>query len=256
MKYLFRAIVDLVTQPMLVTLLLLIVALFLYWRGHRRASFRTSVTAVVLLYLCGWSPVTTALLDPLESPYRAIDAAHLPQGIAGIAVLGAAYSPGDGLPITAALSAEGLQRAAEGVRLAKHYGNVRLVLSGGVPPGYGLTPSARGYERFAHEMGIDPASIVVLDQSLNTADEVPNLSKFFGKSPFLLVTSANHMRRAMMLFEHNTDAHPIPAPTSQHNGRSSPNIFGDILPSNDNLSGTHLALHEYLGILAIRLGQG
>ncbi len=139
------------------------------------------------------------------------------------------------------------------MRLAKRYGNVRLVLSGGVPPGYGLAPSARGYEIFAREMGIDPASIVVLDQSLNTADEVRTLSKLFGRSPFLLVTSAHHMKRAMLLFE-RTEAHPIPAPTDQRVGPVTG--FGGWLPTSGNLGSTESALHEYLGILAISAGQG
>ena len=255
MKYLLRAIVDQLTSPLILMLLLLIVALFLRWRGHRRGSLWTAASGVALLYLCALAPVSNMLLRPLESPFPALDDAHLPQGIAGIAVLGAVYYPRDGVPITASLPGEGLERVAEGVRLAKRYGNVRLVLSGGVPSGYEMTASARGYEIFAREMGIDPASIVVLDQSLDTADEVQNLSKLFGKSPFLLVTSANHMKRAMLLFEHNTDAQPIPAPTSQRI-RHSAGLFEPLVPTSGALTGTTLALHEYLGILAISAGQG
>jgi uncharacterized SAM-binding protein YcdF (DUF218 family) len=256
MRYLFRNTIDLLTSPLILTLLFLIVALFLLWRGRRRASLWTAVFGIVLLYLCALEPVSSALLEPLEARYRSIDAAHLPQGIAGIAVLGAGYSPGEGISITGALSADGLSRAAEGVRLAKLYGGtVRLVLSGGVPAGYDFTASARGYEIFAREMGIDPASIVVLDQSLNTSDEARNLSKLFGQSPFLLVTSTYHMRRALLLFEHYTDGHPIPAPTGQHAGPG-PSLFGPLVPRSENLVGTQRALHEYLGILAISLGQG
>src|SRR5262249_18389498 len=142
---------------------------------------------------------------------------HLPQGIAGIAVLGAAYVELENAPITAEIPGDGLARVAEGVRLAKHYGNVRLVLSGGVPPGYRFAPSAHGYAIFAREMGIDPASIVMKDQPLDTAAEARTITPLFGSSPFLLVTSAYHMRRAMLLFE-RAGAHPIPAPTGQRIG--------------------------------------
>ena len=253
MKYVLRHVVDLLSMPLVLMLLLLLVALLLRWRGHRRASVATAVSGVALLYLCALGPVSSALLKPLEC-YPALDDAHLPQGIAGIAVLGAAYIPRDGRPITAEIPGAGLPRVAEGVRLAKRYGNVRLVLSGGVPPGYGLAPSARGYAIFAREMGIDPASMLVLDQSLDTADEARTLSKLFGQSPFLLVTSASHMKRAMMLFD-GTGAHPIPAPTDQRSGPAAG--FGSSwLPQSGSLASTETALHEYLGILAIRAGQG
>ncbi len=256
MGYLFRHLVDLFTSPLLITVLLLIVAALLRWRGLRRASLGTALAGIALLYLCALDPVANALLRPLELAYRGLDDTHLPQGIAGIAVLGSTYSPRPGVPITGALSAEGLQRAAEGVRLAKRYGNVRLVLSGGVPSDSESIASARGYDVFAREMGIDPASIVVLDQSLNTADEARALSKLFGRSPFLLVTSANHMKRAMLLFQHYTDARPIAAPTSQRLGGTGRGPFGPLMPRIGNLSDVQSCLHEYVGILAISAGQG
>jgi uncharacterized SAM-binding protein YcdF (DUF218 family) len=254
MKYFLRHLVDLLASPMMIALLLLVIALVVRWRGHRRTAVGITAGAGLWLYLCSLVPVSSALMESLEDHYRGIDAAHLPQGIAGIAVLGAYYGPRDGVPITGALSPDGLSRAAEGVRLAKHYGNVRLVLSGGVADGYGLTPSARGYEIFAREMGIDPAQIVVLDQSVNTADEARNLSKLFGTSPFLLVTSYYHMKRAMKLFEH-TGAHPIPAPTGSRDGPGA-DAFGQLIPRTESLISTEQALHEYLGLLAISAGLG
>jgi uncharacterized SAM-binding protein YcdF (DUF218 family) len=254
MRYLFSQIIGLLTSPLLVTLILLLIAILLHWRGRRRASLSIALAGVALLYLCASGPVASALMKPLESSYRGIDDASLPQGIAGIAVLGSTYVPERGRPITGALPGESLARVAEGVRLAKRYGNVRLMLSGGVSSGYGLTASARGYEIFARDMGIDPASVVVLDQSQNTGEEVRTLAKLFGKETFLLVTSAYHMKRAMLLFEHYPDAHPIPAPTSQHIPQES--LLGGLEPRTSNLAATHRAIHEYIGILAISAGQG
>lgn len=255
MRYFLKIVIDFITSPMTLTLLLLVIAFLLLWRGHRRSAIGAAVSAAALLYLSSLALVANALLLPLEAPFSPIDSANLPQNIAGIAVLGASYSPHDGVPITAALSGESLQRVAEGVRLAKRYGgSVRLVLSGGVPDGYTLTASARGYAIFAKEMGIDPASMVVLDHSVNTADEVRNLSTLFGKSPFLLVTSASHMRRAMLLFE-QTDAHPIPAPTAQ-GANVAVGILGNLTPRSRNLVATEEAIHEYIGILAARAGIG
>jgi uncharacterized SAM-binding protein YcdF (DUF218 family) len=255
MRYLLSHVIDFLTSPIVVMLILLLVALLLRWRGRPRAAIGVAVSGVALLYLCAIQPVTNLLARPLESRFPPLSNAQLPQGIAGIAVLGAGYRPHDGIPITAALSAEGLARVAEGVRLAKRYGgNVRLVLSGGVPPDPMRVPSARGYAVFARDMGIDPASIVVLDQPINTSDEARSLSKLFGKEPFLLVTSATHMPRAMLLFE-DTDAHPIPAPTSQRAGDPI-GILSALVPQGRNLTITEAAIHEYIGILAARAGVG
>jgi uncharacterized SAM-binding protein YcdF (DUF218 family) len=236
-------------------LILLLLALLLRWRGRPRAAIGVAASGVVLLYLSAIQPVTDLLARPLESRFPPLTKAQLPQGIAGIAVLGAGYTPHDGVPITAALSSAGLARVAEGVRLAKSYGgNVRLVLSGGVPPDPVRVPSARGYAIFARDMGIDPASIVVLDQSINTSDEVRTLAKLFGKEPFLLVTSATHMTRAMLLFK-DTDAHPIPAPTAQRVGEPV-DILSALVPKSRNLTITEAAIHEYIGILATKAGAG
>ncbi len=71
----------------------------------------------MVLYPSALQPVSNLLARPLESPFPPLNNAHLPQGIAGIAVLGAAYTPHDGIPITAALPGDGLARVAEGVRL-------------------------------------------------------------------------------------------------------------------------------------------
>jgi len=253
MKYVLRDVVDLLSMPLVLMFGLLLIALLLRWRGHFRASLATGIASLALVYLASLEPVASALLAPLES-YPALDDAHLPQGIAGIAVLGAYYAPRTDTPITAQLPDQGLERVAEGVRLARRYGNVRLVLSGGVPPGPGRTPSAHGYAVFAREMGIDPASIVVVDKPATTSEEARALTQLFGQSPFVLVTSASHMKRAMMLFE-GQGAHPIPAPTGQRSGPI-PGFPYNALPKGANLRNTELALHEYLGILAISAGQG
>jgi uncharacterized SAM-binding protein YcdF (DUF218 family) len=253
MRYLVRNLIGLLATPMMVMLVLLIVALVLRWRGHRRASLATAIAGIAVLYLSALGPVSAALLRPLENAYPALDDTHLPQGIAGIAVLGAGFVQREDAPITAQLTESALKRVAEGVRLAKHYGNVRLVLSGGAPEGYGFASSARGYAIFAREMGIDAASIVMLDQPLDTRAEAQALAKIFGESPFLLVTSAYHMKRAMLLFE-GTGAHPIAAPTDQRAGPSV-GIGRGWVPRSRNLASTEAAIHEYLGLLAISAGQ-
>jgi uncharacterized SAM-binding protein YcdF (DUF218 family) len=253
MKYVLRHLINALSMPLVLMLGLLLIAAFLRWRGYRRASWATALSGILLLYLSAIAPVSNALIAPLES-WPALSDAHLPRDIAGIAVLGALYRPRDDTPITGQIPGSGLARVAEGVRLARHYGNVRLVLSGGVPPDSGRAASSHGYAIFAREMGIDPASIVVIDQPATTSEEAHALAKLFGDAPFLLVTSASHMNRAMRLFE-GTGAHPIPAPTGQQ-ARAPKHLDDYFVPRSESLNITETALHEYLGILAISAGQG
>jgi uncharacterized SAM-binding protein YcdF (DUF218 family) len=141
--------------------------------------------------------VGEALLTPLESQYPPLgDDAQL-RGVGYIVVLGSAYVPRDGIPVTAALSENGLIRIVEGLRLAGHMGNVRLVVSGGAAQGF--TPSAFGYAELARQFGVADASLVVLDRPLDTGDEAHAVKSLLGTAPFVLVTSAYHMPRAVRL---------------------------------------------------------
>ena len=75
-------------------------------------------------------------------------------------------------------------------------------------------PQRRGYAQLARAMGIAEGSIVVCDRPLDTAAEVREVGKLLGSSPFLLVTSAYYMPRAMLMVR-RTGANPIAAPTGQ-----------------------------------------
>ena len=75
-----------------------------------------------------------------------------------------------------------------------------------------------------------------------------------GEAPFLLVTSASHMPRAMML-NRKAGLNPIPAPTARRAAgttlKSDPAFW---LPSAGALEMSERAIHEYLGIAWAWLG--
>ena len=168
-------------------------------------------------------------------------------GVRDIVVLGSGYAPDNRIPVTGALDADGLARIVEGVRLAHSRPDSRLLVSGGAPPGF--APGARGYARLATEMGIDGASIVVMDRALNTEQEAAEVAAMMGQSPFILVTSAFHMPRAMRLMR-AAGANPLPAPTGNlvHLRRDAEGI--PLMPGSRGLRKTEAALHEYLGLAA------
>ena len=99
----------------------------------------------------------------------------------------------------------------------------------------------------ARDLGIPDASVIVLQDGLNTAQEARDIFQHLGAVPFLLVTSAVHMPRAMRQMQ-RVGAHAIPAPTGQLAGR--PVGLDSVLPSSAGLDRTEHALHEYLGLAA------
>jgi uncharacterized SAM-binding protein YcdF (DUF218 family) len=138
----------------------------------------------------------------------------------------------------------------EAVRLARRRPGSRLILSGGAPPGH--IAAARGYAQLALDLGIEPSSLVILDRARDTAQEALDTAALLGSSPFVLVTSAFHMPRALRLMR-RAGANPIPAPTAHGlRGTGFADRYG-LIPCADGLRKTEAALHEYLGLAALVL---
>jgi len=250
MTYLVKQLVGEFAKPLVIAALISAVAVVLRLSGRRHPATWLWASAALIVYLGAIPPVGDALLGPLEHRYPPLQDGSVP-AVAYIAVLGGGYAPRGGIPVTGALDEDGLTRIAEGVRVARHLGAARLVVSGGAPPG--KTPSAIGYAKLAHDLGIDDARLVVLSGSLDTAAEAHSIAALIGAAPFILVTSAYHMPRAMRLME-RAGTRPIPAPTGHLVNESAYSGWGKLLPTAGGLRETDLALHEYLGLAALAAG--
>jgi uncharacterized SAM-binding protein YcdF (DUF218 family) len=246
-----RVIAGVLSSPLLLGFILAGVGLLLLRSPRRRAGTWLIATGAVLAYLASTSLVSDGLLAPLERKYPALDPTQVVIGVRDIVVLGSGYEPQEHIPATGALDADGLARIVEGVRLMRSRPDSRLLVSGGAPPGF--APSALGYARLATELGIPRSALIVLDSALDTSEEARAVVAVLGHTPFILVTSAYHMPRAMRLMR-RAGADPIPAPTGQrlHTPRGA-RRFG-LFPGSRDLRNTEIALHEYLGLAAVGLG--
>jgi uncharacterized SAM-binding protein YcdF (DUF218 family) len=243
-----KVIAGILSNPLLLATLLAAVGLGLRaWR--RRAGSWFIAAAGSLAYLASTSLVGNALIAPLERSYPPF-AASQSSGVRDIVVLGSSYMPHDEIPATGALDAAGLARIVEGVRLARARPDSRLLVSGGAPAGF--APSALGYAQLAVQLGVERSALVVMDRALDTRQEARALAALLGPSPFILVTSAYHMPRAMRLMQLE-GANPLAAPTGQlsHTGKGAER-WG-LIPGSRGLHKTEAALHEYLGLAAIKL---
>jgi uncharacterized SAM-binding protein YcdF (DUF218 family) len=250
LSYYLKQWFGLLGMPVCITLLIAGVALACQLRGRTRTACRLYLVAALLTYLAATRLVGDALLGPLERRYAPLsDTAALPQ-VHTVVVLGSDYRPRAEISAASALDADGLVRAVEGVRLMRRLGSARLIVSGGAPPG--RLPAAVGYALFARGVGVPDESIVALTRSLDTHDEARAVAALLGPTPFILVTSAFHMPRALWLME-RAGVHPVPAPVGQRAWGMDRVAIGALIPTSYGLYESERALHEYLGLLAMTL---
>lgn len=209
-----------------------------------RDAMAPCTIGAVLLYAFSLNTVATALIGPLERQYPPLHlATSAPerQLVKWIVVLGSGHWTGPNFPAAANLDESALFRLVEGIRLARQLPQSVLILSGGTYRDQ--QSNAQVMAAAAADLGFDPSRILLEDKSLDTHDEAMRIKDIIGTSPFILVTSAAHMLRAVKLFEQQ-GLSPLPAPALFHD-KGQPETF---MPYPDNLEAAHQAVHEYLGL--------
>ncbi len=256
-----KKVVSFWLMPLPLCLALLVSGLLLA-RSPRRSRIGRGllVSAAVLLLLFSNKAVSTRLLRPLEGRYPAVPEiaadAPPPASIAGsrfVVVLGAGHSDMAGLPATAQLSASALARIVEAARLLRVLPAARLVVSGPAEPG---RPShAAVLARAAESLGIAPERITLVETALDTEDESLAVARLAGGARVALVTSAWHMPRAAALFRRaGVDFAPCPADfVSRGNSQFR---WADLKWDSESLERSTLAVHEWVGLLWLRLRGG
>jgi uncharacterized SAM-binding protein YcdF (DUF218 family) len=84
-------------------------------------------------------------------------------------------------------------------------------------------------------------------QSRDTAEQARLLAPLLSRDPFILVTSANHLRRSVALFRAQ-GLDPIPQPAGYLGRGRGPYGLGRFFPNAYGLVRTERAWHEYLGL--------
>ncbi|OGT27173.1 MAG: hypothetical protein A3I77_00630 [Gammaproteobacteria bacterium RIFCSPLOWO2_02_FULL_42_14] len=246
----FKKFISAYLLPTPFGLLFLCAGLILLW-FHRAKKTRRVFLVMGFLVLLAFSvgPIPNLLTEHLQSQYRPM--LNPPATIHKIVVLGAGASDKKDEPPNLSLDAASLSRLLEGIRLfhliQKNNPDAKLILSGGR---VFESPASSGKMRnTAVMLGMSDQNIVLENGSQDTREEAIHLRKILGKSPFLLVTSATHMPRAMALFQH-AGTHPIAAPTQFSGARCHMFCY---IPNATSLLKSDIAIHEYLGIVWARL---
>ena len=192
--------------------------LLVFSRKQKTGKVLVALGMVVLL-LCSYEGISGRILQTLESQYSQLDLAQvLSQGDGGLAirpvkwvvVLAAGGVAGDPtLPIQLQISHHSRVRLMEGIRLHRLLPGSKIILTGGI--GFDGPAEATTLSRVAEELGVAKSDMVLEVESRDTKDHPLYVRLLVKEEPFILVTSAFHMPRAMKLFV-KQGLVPIPAP--------------------------------------------
>lgn len=236
--FLFKKIVAPFFFPLSLSIELLLLGLLLLWGTNKQKPGKILVTlGTGLLVLLSYHPVPDTLLQPLEGKYPPLtDIETLPappKTIKWIVVL-----DGD--------KDESLPRVFEGVRLYKHISGAKLLMSGGSI--FGREPGATASARLALILGVKPQDLVLESESRDTEEEARLIQNIVGKEKFILVTSASHMVRSMLLFQ-KVGLEPIAAPAGYLIKNRADYTPGSFFPSAKCVRVAETAVYEYLGLI-------
>ena len=208
------------------------------------------IASVVLLAICGFSPLGKLVLYPLESRFPPWDAARgAPDGIV---VLGGSIDPdlsaAHGLPVFKGA----VDRVIAVAALAHRYPNARIIFSGG--SGNLISGDAReaDYASAVFEsLGVPKQRLTMERRSRNTQENA-EFSKAIAAPKsgerWLLVTSAYHMPRSVGLFRKAGFAvEPYPVDW-RVGGRADILTFSSL--SSEGLDRVDTGIREWMGLAA------
>ncbi len=238
---------DLLMPIPMILLLLLWAVLLLLRRKTRWLGIIVVFSVTALLFIASYSPLSNQLISTLENQTPSYQVQDLP--VDYIAVLGSWHQSVANQPVTSELSPTAIVRLAEGIRIYHLNPGSKLIFTGfrGVikdPVSY-----PEKLRQLAVALGVPKQDIIVLNGPRDTIEEAEIIAKNFPAASLVLVTTALHMPRALILF-HQVGLDPIPAPTEH---LSKPVTSWWIFPSAKTLAHTEYWAHEQLGLLWIKL---
>ncbi len=229
----------------------LIVLGVLLWRKGQRTFAAVVAALVIFITIIGSTSVPGRLLGALERPYAGVKIEELPEADAivllGGGAQGSRYEVGG---VHLSIAGDRLVMAAELMRLKK----APVLLLGGA---WGKLDGREIRESeitraLLVRWGVSPEAMIPLGHNRDTHDEalkVRALATERGWRRVLLVTSANHLRRASATFRHQgLEVTPVPCNflTSVGTGETP---FTPAVPGPDGFVKMGIWLHEQIGWL-------
>ncbi len=236
--------------PVPFALLLLLIGLLYMRKPENRIIARRWLTAgVVLLLLLSNRPLANLAIGSLEADYKPYAYQEVVE-VKYIVVLSSGAQYSQMKPASQQLGSSTITRLIEGMRIANIHPQASLVLSGG--QFYNQPALAVLMKAAVEEMGFDSNRIITEDEAMDTEQQAALIRNIVKDEGMILVTSANHMRRSLGLFNYqNIDA--IPGPCDFKGTRVQRGLLHSIIPKSSELVIWRSVVHEYVGILWSRI---
>lgn len=242
--FFFKKLIAFFLEPLGIVLSLLAIGLYLLYRNRVKKAKLFLLLGVVSLFLFSYPPFANMLVQNLENNYPKYD---YKTEVKYIHVLGNGHNTDKSQPISSNLNATQTKRVLEGVIIHRETPGSQLVFTGYA--GSTDMPNAKMSSILAKALGVDDRFMLINNRPTDTQEEAEYMRSVVGEQPFVLVTSASHMPRAMMLFS-SLGMNPIAAPTNFYKDE-----FRGFLRAPDVRSFfiSTVALHEYFGMVLAKV---
>ena len=209
--FVFKKVLSAFLLPVPIGLFLLFLALFFLLTNSYKKAKIVLIIAFLWFVLLSFQPISNAIINPLENSHKAL--LDIPN-VEYVLVLGSGHITNENLSITSQLSSVASVRINEGVRifkaLEKKDENTKIVFSG--YKSFDKNYHSFMASRLAISLGVNQDKIIELKKPVDTRQEAREMKKIVGNKAFILVTSASHMKRSILLFK-KLGLTPISAPT-------------------------------------------
>jgi len=218
-----------------------------------RFGRRLMVASLLLLAICGFSPLANFVLYPLEQRFPKWDASRGEPD--GIIVLGgpldADLSVAHGVPVIAGAA----DRIIGAATLAHRYPNARIVYTGGSSNLISNDAKEADYATALFQgLGIAKSRLTMERLSRNTRENAEFSKEIVKPKPgerWLLVTSAYHMPRSIGLFR--KAGFPVEAYPVDWKVGTKEDLLKYYVTANDGLLLVDIGVREWLGLIAYRI---
>ena len=221
--FVIKKFISFFLSPLVIAFVLGLLGFYYFFKQKYKRAKLFFVLAFSWMFFISYDPIGTTMLSTLENEYEKLQT--IPQEVTYILALG-----GD---------TKG--RSYELLRLHHLNKDLKIITSGYEPKD---SDGAVNTARILKESGIPKSTITIKDKSRDTKEEAFMMKKLVGNKPFILVTAAYHMPRAMALFK-KLGLNPIAAPTNFLVNEK--DWFGILSKRAWGLF--EVALHEYIGLI-------
>ena len=236
--------------PLPIGVFCIFLALFFLFFGLRKMAALSLLMTLCLFIVFGYGLPARQHVEKLERKYTPLDIEKISEKeqrrIRFVVVLGSSNTTDSALPESNQLDTASLYRLVEGIRIQRQLPQTFLVFSGGANQDPQANATIAG--RVAQSLGVDSGRLVMEERPRDTAEEVEMLQPMLKikdiDMPFILVTSAAHMERAMKLFQ-EAGMHPIAAPTDFLIKNNNQLVSSSFVPTCENLELSQRMIYEW-----------